>query len=189
MSGIRSMKPIVLAGWAVLAFAAGFVFLNLRAVPSARDISSSDRRFTSRPQEPAPAEARSSRKSLALLADPRAQIARHIAARNAVGIQTVVRKWFADDPNMLLGWLESQKSYQSLQPALAQVAKDISASGSPADALKWAELMEIGPDRDQALFEIYATGRRYRSLTEAQIRAAPFPPERIDALLSGAADD
>lgn len=186
MSAIRSIKPIALAGWAVLAFAAVFFFMSPRATPPAPAPPAANRRFASRPQHPTPAQARWSRE---VARDPAAAIARHIGNRDIVGLQTVVSKWFAEDPAAVRDWLESQKSLESLQPALVQIAKDVCAAGSPADALKWAELMETGPERDQTLFEIYATGRRYRFLTEDEIRAAPFPPGRIDALLSGAADD
>jgi hypothetical protein len=189
MSGSRSIKPSVLTGCAVLASAAAFVFLSLRATPPAPDHPAANRRFTSRPEHPSTAQARASRESLPAAMDPPTKITRYIAAGDVVGLQTVVSKWFAADPVAVRDWLESQQSLKSLQPALVQIAKDISAAGSPADALKWAELLENGPDRDQTLFEIYATGRRYRSLSEDQIRAAPFPPGRIEDLLSGAADD
>jgi hypothetical protein len=110
-------------------------------------------------------------------------------AGNLIGMQTAVRDWFAQDPLSVRDWVGSQKSLKSLQPALVQIANDVTDAGSPAEALKWAELMESGPERDQLMFKIYATGWRYRSLSENEIRAAPFPPERIEFLLSGAADD
>lgn len=187
MSGSRNIKPVVLTGWAVLASAAGIFCLNMREVRPTPEVQHGPPRPRSR-----------FHRSPAALAEPPlppgsnnppAQIARHIAAGDVVGLQKVVRKWFAADPVAVRDWLASQKSLASLQPALVQIARDISAAGSPADALKWAELMANGPEREQTLFEIYATGRRYRSLSEDEIRAAPFPPERIDDLLCGAADD
>ena len=179
----------VLAGCALLASAGAIVFLSLRPASLVPNIQPVNRRVAPRISHPGPAQGSSLRESLLTAIDPPAKITNHIAAGDIVGVQTVVSEWFAADPVAVRDWLESQKSLKSLQPALSQIAKDISASGSPADALKWAELMEPGPDRDQTLFGIYATGRRYRSLPEDQIRAAPFPPGRIDDLLSGAADD
>lgn len=112
-----------------------------------------------------------------------------ISVGDPVEMQIIVSRWFEDDPVAVRDWLETQKSLKSLQPAIIRIAKDVSAAGNPADALKWAELLESGPDRDQTLLEIYASGRRYGSLPLDAIRSAPFPPEQIDALLSGAADD
>jgi len=177
-----SIKTTVLAGSAFIATVLITVLLSRNELRNPPEVESDGQHSTTLPQ-------RQDRVSMRAQNHPSEKIKRCCAAGDIVGMQTVASKWFADDPVAVRDWLETQKSLNSLQPVLIQIIKDISAAGSPADALKWAELLETGPDRDQTLFEIYATGRRYRSLSDEEIRAAPFSSKQIDDLLSGAADD
>jgi|GEM_PF-5528735 len=189
MSSTRHSKLAVFAGWAMLAVAAVSIFLTFRAsAPESGNPVKVGRILQDGPQQTTP-QARSPRGAVTDLTDPAAQIARCKAAGNFIGMQTTVRDWFAKDPLAVREWVASQKSLKYLQPALVQIANDVTDAGSPADALKWAELMESGPERDQLMFKIYATGWRYHLFSEEEIRAAPYPPERIEFLLSGAADD
>ncbi len=122
-------------------------------------------------------------------ADRKANILRLLAAGEDLAAQAAISEWFSADPAAARDWLEMQPSLAGFQPAISQIAKDIAESGHPVQALEWADLLEKGPDRERTVFGIYATGRRYHWLSEEQIRAAPFPPKRIEDLLSGAADD
>ena len=97
--------------------------------------------------------------------------------------------WFDADPTAARDWLASQTSFDSYQPALTMIAGKIAEAGDPAHALEWAALLPPGPEQEQSLFDIYALAARNHRFTEAQLRAAPLPPERIAELLSGAAGD
>gem|GEM_PF-3452544 len=115
---------------------------------------------------------------------------RHLLLKGQVlAAQTAISEWYTADPAAAVDWLEMQPSWAEYQPAISQIAKEMAEAGYPLDALKWAELLEEGENREEIIFEIYATGRRYNWLTDDQIRAAPFSSRKIDALLSGAADD
>lgn len=122
-------------------------------------------------------------------ADRKENILRLLAAGEFLLAQAAISEWFTADPAAAAAWLEAQPSFADFQPAISQIAKDMAESGYPEEALEWAELLEQGADRDQTIFRIYATGRRYHWLSDEQIRAAPFPPKQIADLLSGAADD
>lgn len=176
-------KRMIASAFAVLATGLGclaWTFFQSRPAPGTGIESG---RSTSPQQRLNPTRSRTAVES------PPERINHCISTGDAVEMQIIVSRWFEDDPVAVRDWLETQQSLKPLQPALIQIAKDVSAAGHPADALKWAELMESGPDRDQTLLEIYASGRRYGSLPEEVIRSAPFPREKIDALLSGAVDD
>lgn len=173
------IRPLLITSLAALAIASAWMIMKQRV----SGIAPLNRADATRPQSPSKATV--SRRNEALPD----RIERCIATGDTLGMQSLFSKWFDRDPVAVRDWLQSQKSLKPFQPALVQIARDISAAGSPADALKWAELLEPGPDRDQALLEIYATGRRYRSLSEEEVRRAPFPPRQIESLLSGAADD
>lgn len=189
MSAVRRPKIAVTAGWAVLGVAAVTLILKTGPPASNSGNPAAARRISQdAPQQTTP-RAKSPREPATNLTDPAAQIARYKAAGNFFGMQTVVRDWFAEDPLAVRDWVGAQKSLKHLQPALIQIANDVAYSGSPVDALKWTELMECGPERDELVFKIYAVGHRHHSLSEEEIRAAPYPPERIEFLLSGAADD
>ena len=179
----------VFAGWALLAVAGlTLVLRSGTAAPDSGNPAVARRISQDALQQTTPRE-RSPREPATDLTDPAAQIVRYKAAGNLIGMQTAVRDWFASDPLALRDWVASQKSLKNLQPALIQIANDVTDSGCPADALKWAQLMESGPERDELTFKIYAAGWRHHLLSEQEIRAAPYPPERIEFLLSGAADD
>jgi hypothetical protein len=122
-------------------------------------------------------------------ADRKGNILHLLAAGEDRAVQTAICEWFSADPVAARDWLASQPSLESFQPALSQIATNIAESGSPVEALQWAELLDEGPARERTVFEIYALGRRYHWLSDEQIRSAPFPPERVETLLSGAADD
>lgn len=117
------------------------------------------------------------------------EINRHLTSGDSLAAQIALTNWFAADPEAARDWLGTQPSYSALQQALAQIATDMATEGQPMNGLEWAELLEDGPHREETIFQIYAKGRRYHSLTDEQIRAAPFSPERIALLLSGGADD
>ena len=69
------------------------------------------------------------------------------------------------------------------------IAGKIAEAGDPAHALEWAALLTPGPEQEQSVFDIYALAARSRRFSEAELRAAPLPPARVDELLSGAAGD
>ncbi|MBK1815896.1 hypothetical protein JIN84_09720 [Luteolibacter yonseiensis] len=121
--------------------------------------------------------------------DRRGNVLRLLAAGEDRMAQTAICEWFSTDPSAAREWLESQPSFENFQPAISIISKNIAESGSPADALAWAGLLDEGPVREQTVYEIYAIGRRYHWLSDEQIQAAPFSPDRVAALLNGAADD
>ena len=190
MKPASRFKPPIIAGWALLGIAAWFAMLP-RESPSIPDaplprtrVSGSGHSGFSTPAMP-----RGTRPSLNNGVDPPPEVFRQLVAGDDPGLQAAVSAWFAVDPLSVRKWLEAKPGIPRLQPVLSQLAKDIAASGKPVEALRWAERLQSGPERDQTLFEIYATGRRYRWLSDEAIRAAPFPPKQIEDLLSGAADD
>jgi len=103
--------------------------------------------------------------------------------------QTAISEWYTADPDAAGAWLENQPSWEEYQPAISQIAKEIAETGYPLEALEWAKLLNAGENRDDTIFAIYATGRRYNWLTDEEIRAAPFSQKKVEDLLSGAADD
>lgn len=104
-------------------------------------------------------------------------------------LQAAVADWFRTDPAAAREWLTVHGGREDLQPALALIACQISGTGDPAQALEWAALLHPGsPLKEQTIFDIYAEASRRRQFTEAELRAAPLPPERIEALVSGAGD-
>lgn len=190
------MKPIVLVGSAVVILGAAGAFLIVRVGSSAPPTIVSGPFKKPRMPDIVPEstslapDSENFPEALGRApADRAANIASLLTAGDHFTLQLAMLDWFAADPAAAIDWLDRQPSFAVFQPALAQIAKDVASSGYPAQALEWAELLETGPDREQTIFEIYATGRRYRSLSDDQIRAAPFSPEQIAHLLSGAVDD
>jgi len=103
--------------------------------------------------------------------------------------QTAISEWYTADPDAAGAWLENQPSWEEYQPAISQIAKEIAETGYPMEALEWAKLLNTGENREETIFAIYATGRRYNWLTDEEIRAAPFSQKKVEDLLNGAADD
>lgn len=122
-------------------------------------------------------------------ADWKANVLLLLAKGEVLSAQVAISEWFSADPIGARDWLEAQPALADFQPAISGIARNIAEAGHPVEALEWAELLESGPEREQTIFQIYATGRRYHWLSDEQVRAAPFAPEKITDLLSGAADD
>jgi hypothetical protein len=97
--------------------------------------------------------------------------------------------WFDADPAAARDWLARLDSLDLYQPALTMIVGKIAQAGDLAHALAWAALLTPGPEQEQSLFDIYALAARNHRFSEAELRAAPLPPARIDELLSGAAGD
>ena len=122
-------------------------------------------------------------------ADRKANILHLLQDGKELEAQTAISEWYTSDPDAAGEWLENQPSWEEYQPAISQIAKEIAETGYPLEALEWAKLLNTGETRDETIFAIYATGRRYNWLTDEEIRAAPFSQKKVEDLLSGAADD
>ncbi|NJM37809.1 MAG: hypothetical protein HC845_08125 [Akkermansiaceae bacterium] len=104
-------------------------------------------------------------------------------------LNSTLAAWFEADPAAASDWLAQQGNFDSYQPALTQIVGKIATDGDPTHALEWSALLTPGPQQEQSLFDIYSIAARKHYFTEAQLRTAPLPPERIDELLSGGAGD
>lgn len=121
--------------------------------------------------------------------DHRKEITRLIKEGNEDGLNCAVAAWFEADPVSVSDWLGQQESLGALQPAVGMIAGKIARDGDPSSGLEWAKLLQQGPERDQVFFDIYALAARGWRFSEAELRAAPLPPEKLELLLSGAAGD
>lgn len=121
--------------------------------------------------------------------DHPARIAALLKSGNQAELDNAVSEWFEADPAAVREWLDEQQSLTPLQSSLAGIANRIAQAGDPQLALEWAAPLEAGPLKEQTLFDIYVLGRRSGTVSEAQVRDAPLPPERIAQLLSGAPGD
>ncbi|BCU77538.1 hypothetical protein [Luteolibacter sp. LG18] len=178
------MRPALILGCVLVGAAATFLSLH-REAPRTPSLASA----TTPAVKAATVSAQTAAHDPRPARDPASKLTHLMQTGDVVGLQKTARSWFEADPAAMREWLDAQPSFARLQPVLIQIAQDISASGQPAEALKWAELLDEGPDRDHTLFEIYAMGRRHGSFSDAELRASPFTPRQIDDLLSGAADD
>ncbi len=121
--------------------------------------------------------------------DHPSEVARLHRSGEVAALNFALAAWFDADPTAARDWLASQASLDPYQHALTQITGKIAEAGDPAHALEWAALLSPGPEQEQSLFDIYALAARNHRFTEAELRAAPLPPERIAELLSGAAGD
>jgi hypothetical protein len=121
--------------------------------------------------------------------DHRHRVAELLTAGNLPALNLAVSEWFAADPAAARDWISVQPSLDSLQTAIVLISGRIAQDGDPALALEWADQVTAPGERDQVLFDIYASAARSGQFSRDQLRAAPLPPERLERLLSGAADD
>ena len=184
------MKPYVLIGVGSVVLAIAVAVLSHNADPSgplsrqpSQETAPSRRPEKARPPTRVPSETGTPPTDYA------EELRRLSTSGDSLAVQIALTNWFAADPEAARDWLGTQPTFTGLQKALAQIATDMATEGQPINALEWAELLDSGPHREETIFQIYAKGRRYQSFTEEQIRAAPFSPERIAMLLSGAGDD
>lgn len=117
------------------------------------------------------------------------EVARLHGSGNVAGLNFALAAWFDADAAAARDWLAAQENLNSYQPALIMITGKIAEAGDPAHALEWAALIAPGPEQEQSLFDIFALAARNHRFTEAELRAAPLPPSRVDELLSGAAGD
>lgn len=117
------------------------------------------------------------------------EVARLQHSGEVAALNFALATWFDADAVAARDWLAAQENLNSYQPALTMIAGKIAEAGDPAHALEWAALLTPGPEQEQSLFDIYALAARSRRFSEAELRAAPLPPARVDELLSGAAGD
>lgn len=119
----------------------------------------------------------------------RAEVTRLIQEGNEDGLNRAVAVWFEAEPDSVSEWLGQQQSFDALQTALGMIAGKLARDGDLSSGLEWAKLLQQGPERDQVFFDIYALAARGWRFSEAELRAAPLPPEKVELLLSGAAGD
>ncbi|PAW70407.1 MAG: hypothetical protein B9S35_15210 [Opitutia bacterium Tous-C5TDCM] len=117
------------------------------------------------------------------------EVARLQHSGDVAALNFALAAWFTADAAATRDWLAAQENLNSYQPALTMIAGKIAEAGDPAHALEWAALLTPGPEQEQSVFDIYALAARSRRFSEAELRAAPLPPARVDELLSGAAGD
>lgn len=117
------------------------------------------------------------------------EVARLHNSGDVAALNFALSAWFNADAAAARDWLAAQENLDSYQPALNMIVAQIAAAGDPAHALEWAAILTPGPEQEQSVFDIYALAARSHRFTEAELRAAPLPPARIDELLSGAAGD
>lgn len=121
--------------------------------------------------------------------DHAAEVERLLESGDEQSLNFAIAVWFDCDPLAAREWLARCESLERCQTAMAMIATKAAQDGNPDGALDWIQLLQPGPQRDQALFDVYAFALRYRHFSEEQIRAAPLPEDRIAILLNGAAGD
>lgn len=121
--------------------------------------------------------------------DHPAKVAALLKTNDLPALNSALADWFDTDPVAARDWLAERESLAPYQPALIRITGQIAQAGDPAHALEWAALLVDSPEREQALFDVYAAAARNHQFTEAQLRAAPLPISRLNELLGGAAGD
>jgi len=104
-------------------------------------------------------------------------------------LNLAVADWFKSDPGAAREWLTGFENLDPFQFAIAEISGHLARIGEVSLALEWAELLPIGEKKHQSLFDIYSFAARSRQMTPEKLQAAPLPPEEIEKLLSGIADD
>jgi hypothetical protein len=100
-----------------------------------------------------------------------------------------IADWFRSDADAACHWLNERESLDPYESALVEISRYLARAGEVALALEWAELLPAGQKKDQSLYDIYAFAARSRQIDPDKLRAAPLPPEEIEKLLRGIADD
>lgn len=121
--------------------------------------------------------------------DHRGEVVRLIAEGDEKTLNEEVAAWFEEDPVSVSDWLDQQESLEALEPAVGMIAGKLARDGDPTLGLEWAKLLQPGPKQEELFFDIYALAARGWRFSEAELRAAPLPPEKLELLLSGAAGD
>jgi hypothetical protein len=121
--------------------------------------------------------------------DHPAEVARLFNTGETDALNFALAAWFDADPAAARDWLGAREMLEPFQTALGMIAGKIAGDGDPSRALEWAALLPPGPEQEQALFDIYVIAARAHQFTEAELKSAPLPPERIRELLSGAPGD
>ena len=142
-----------------------------------------------KPLEPVSAASPGIRPEVRPAADRAKEVEALLASGKETELTLAVLAWFRQDAQAARDWLDQREDFGAFQTALKMIAEDLATSGKPEAALKWVPLLADPKLREDTLFSIMAAGRRSGCFAEAELRAADLPPERIEQLLSGVADD
>lgn len=118
-----------------------------------------------------------------------AQLRTHLKQGNLDAVQVTTYAWFEHDPTAVRDWLESQNTFEDLQPAISFIATRIAESGDTTSALSWSELITREDLRNETVVSIYVAALAQNLISHSEIPETALPPTLLESLKSGAASD
>lgn len=121
--------------------------------------------------------------------DYRREMERLLTQEELQQANCVLAEWFEQDAAAARDWLAARESLAPYQMAMGLIAGYMATSGNVENALHWAEVMQPGEQREQAIFDVYVAGARQRLFTAEQLQSAPLPESQRQQLISGVPGD